>query len=291
MFSKVNRISVGASPGAKAALIAVLLVALMAVGCGPQETEIILATTTSTYDSGLLDELVPLFEESSGYVVKPIAVGTGKALALARQGEADVLLVHAPSAERELAEQGFVIERRLVMHNDFVIVGPADDPANLAGMTSAASALQHLSQEEALFISRGDDSGTHKRELSLWSLAGTEPAGTWYLETGIGMGETLRVASEKGAYTLTDRGTYLALKDGLALDILVEGDSAMLNLYHVMIVNPERFDKINATGARLFADFLLSDEAQNIIGDFGNDKYDQPLFIPDGGKSEDDLTG
>ncbi len=291
MLSKVTRISVSASSGAKAALIAILLLALTVTGCGPKEPEIILATTTSTYDSGLLDELIPLFEEVSDYVVKPIAVGTGKALALARQGEADILLAHAPAAEAELAEQGYVIERRLIMHNDFVIVGPPDDPANLRGMTSASGALQQVVREKALFVSRGDDSGTHKREMRLWATAGADPEGTWYLETGTGMGQTLQVASEKGAYTLTDRGTYLALQSSLALNILVEGDSAMLNLYHVMIVNPQRFDKVNTAGARLFSDFLLSPEAQEIIRNFGSDKYHQPLFIPDAGRTEDDLTG
>ena len=264
---------------------------LATTSCGGPMGEIILATTTSTYDSGLLDEIIPGFEKSSGYTVKIVAVGTGKALQMGRDGNADLLLVHAPAAEKVLMAEGYGSDRRLVMHNDFVIVGPGDDPAGIKGIVSAGDALRVISEKKGLFVSRGDDSGTNKKELILWQEAGIAPEGDWYLESGQGMGATLRLASEKGAYTLTDRGTYLALRDGLELDVLSEGDPLLLNIYHVMLVNPERWPEINAKGAEALADHLTSREVQDVICDFGASKFGQPLFIPDAGKTEEELTG
>ena len=252
-------------------------------------TNLVLATTTSTQDSGLLDVLVPMFEQQTGYVVKTVAVGTGAALQMGTEGNADVLLVHAPSSEVPLVEQGIVNDRRLVMHNDFVIVGPASDPAGIKGTATAVEAFKKISDTGAPFVSRGDDSGTNKMELSLWKTADITPEGDWYSQSGQGMGATLKIASEKQAYTLTDRATYLANKDVLDLVILVEGDKALLNVYHVMVVNPEKFPKVNNAGAVAFADFITSPDTQKVIGQFGVDKFGQPLFFPDADKTNADL--
>lgn len=265
-----------------------------ATGGQASKGDVVLATTTSTMDTGLLDVLGPLFQQKTGYFLKPISVGTGQALAYGERGEADVLLVHAPSAEKPLVEKGVCINRRLVMHNDFVLVGPPGDPAGVkkvgSGKGSAAKALKAIASKGALFISRGDDSGTHKKELSIWKEAATDPKGKkWYQETGSGMGATLNVASEKSGYTLTDRGTYLAQKKNLKLEIVLEGDPILLNIYHVMQVNPEKFPKVHAEGAKAFVDFLLSPEIQKLISEFGVDKYGAPLFFADGGKTEEDL--
>lgn len=248
--------------------------------------DVILATTTSTQDSGLLDVLIPLFEEQTGYRVKPVAVGTGQALEMGKRGEADVLLVHAPAAEKEVVESGAAINRQLVMHNDFIIVGPEKDPAGIKGAASTAEAFRKIAEAKALFISRADDSGTNKKELELWKAAQIEPKGSWYQESGAGMGQTLNIASEKGGYTLTDRGTYLALKKNLALTILLEGDKSLLNVYHVLQVNPEKFPKVNAAGGKAFVDFMVAPETQKVIGEFGKDKYGEPLFFPDAGKPD-----
>ena len=251
----------------------------------------ILATTTSTVDTGLLDVLVPMFEERTGYIVKTISVGTGQALKLGENGEADVLLVHAPESEKPLVESGAVINRQLVMHNDYVIIGPPDDPAGVKGTATAAEGLKKIAEAEAIFISRGDDSGTHKKERSLWAAAGVEPGGQWYQETGQGMGATINVANEKLGYTLTDRGTYLAHKKNIDLEVVLEGDTPLLNIYHVMQVNPEKWPMVNGEGAAAFVDFMLEDEVQEIIRTFGVDKYGEPLFFPDGGKTEEELLG
>ncbi|HEY3270230.1 MAG TPA: substrate-binding domain-containing protein [Geothrix sp.] len=252
----------------------------------PTAKTVILATTTSTQDSGLLDELIPRFEKQTGYVVKTIAVGSGQALALGKKGEADVLLVHSPDAEKALMADGFGANRRLVMHNDFILLGPAADPAGVRGK-AAAEAFQAIATGRAVFISRGDNSGTHAQEKKLWATAGLKPEGqAWYQQTGLGMGQTLAVASEKRAYTLSDRGTYLALRKNLGLQILSEGDAALLNVYHVIEVNPARFPKVNAPGARAFADFLVSKDVQTVIKDFGIGPFGSPLFFPDAGKPE-----
>jgi tungstate transport system substrate-binding protein len=253
-------------------------------------SEVILATTTSTYDSGLLDVLVPLFEEESGYNVKIIAVGTGQALTMGERGDADVLLVHAPSSEKELVDSGAAINRMLVMHNDFVILGSEGDPAAIAGMTSAVDALAAIFEAGATFVSRGDDSGTNKRELSLWEEAALDPEGeSWYEQSGQGMGATLQIANQKEAYTLSDRGTYLAQSENLDLVVLVEGDPLLLNVYSVMQVNPEGFDLVNGPGGEAFAQFMISETAQEVIRDVGVEEFGEPLFIPDADKTYEDL--
>jgi tungstate transport system substrate-binding protein len=265
------------------------LLALAAAACGGGK-EIILATTTSTQDTGLLDVLVPKFKEESGYNVKVIAVGSGEALAMADRGDADAVLAHAPSSEQELVDKGSVINRQLVMHNDFVIVGPANDPAGIRGMTSATEALTTIADQKAPFISRGDDSGTDKLEKSLWKKVGLSPAGQgWYEESGQGMGATLQIANQRSAYTISDRGTYLAQSSNLDLEVLVEGDPVLLNIYHVMQVNPEQFNRVNGKGGQAFVEFMVSKETQDIISNFGVEKYGRPLFIADAGKSESEL--
>jgi len=256
----------------------------------PAVPTLILATTTSTQDSGLLDVLVPLFQEQTGYVVQTVAVGTGAALKMAEEGNADVLLVHAPASEKALMEAGWGKDRMLVMHNDFVIVGPEDDPAGIQGIATAVEAFQMIADAGADFITRGDDSGTNKMEISLWGKTQTDPNGqAWYIDSGQGMGATLTITSEKQAYTLTDRATYLANKENLDLEILVEGDAALLNVYHVMTVNPDKWPKSNYEGALAFADFMTSPETQAVIGEFGVDKFGQPLFFPDADKTDADL--
>jgi tungstate transport system substrate-binding protein len=274
------------APGLFLALLALWSGAACSRAAHPAQTEIILATTTSTQDSGLLDELVPVFEEETGYVVKVIAVGTGQALQMGQDGNADVLLVHAPESELALIESGTAVDRRLVMHNDFVLVGPAADPAGVAGAATPGEALSRIVDAGAAFASRADDSGTHKKELELWLEAGREPGGAWYLETGQGMGATLRIATERQAYSLTDRATYLALRDTLDLAIVFEGAPSLLNVYHVMRVNPERYPAVNVAGALAWSDFMVSDETQAVIAGFGVDRFGQPLFFPDAGRSE-----
>ena len=278
----------------------VMMVAMFCIGCGtaaPKETakeavpankDLILATTTSTQDSGLLDVLLPVFEKKTGYKVKTIAVGTGQALAMGQKGEADVLLVHAPAAEKKVVDSGAAIQRLLVMHNDFIMVGPSSDVAQIKGQT-ALEALARITQKGGIFVSRGDDSGTDKLEKSLWKVAKINPVTSRYLEAGAGMGQTLKIADEKAAYTITDRATYLAQKKNFALQILVEGDAKLLNIYHVMQVNPEKFAKVNQAGAKAFSDFLLSKEGQELIANYGKDKFGQALFFADGGKTEKDF--
>lgn len=251
---------------------------------------IILATTTSTQDSGLLDVLIPLFEKESGYAVKTIAVGSGQAMAMGKKGEADVLLVHSPEAEKKFIAEGDGINRRLIMHNDFVLVGHPGDPAKIRGSKTSVEAIRKIAQAGALFLSRGDNSGTHAKEKGLWKAAGIAPdSQKWYQQTGLGMGQTLNVAAEKKGYTLADRGTYLSLKKTLGLAILVEGDPLLLNIYHVIEVNPAKWPKVNAAGARAFADFMVSKKVQEIVGTFGIGKFGAPLFFPDAGKKAESL--
>ncbi|MFL5434429.1 MAG: substrate-binding domain-containing protein [Myxococcales bacterium] len=277
-------------------LVAALALGLVAsprpLAAGEASKSILLATTTSTQDSGLLDVLVPAFEKETGYLVKTISVGSGQAMAMGRRGEADVLLVHSPADEQKFMEEGFGRNRRIVMHNDFILVGPPADPAKIRGAKSSKEALERVSRAGALFLSRGDNSGTHSKEQGIWKAAGTSPEGQkWYQQTGLGMGETLAVASEKGGYTLTDRATYLALRKArdLALDILVEREPLLLNVYHVIEVNPDRWPKVNAKGGKGFADFMVSPRAQELIGRFGVEKFGSPLFVADAGKKEDAL--
>ena len=254
---------------------------------GAVQKNIILATTTSTQDSGLLDVLIPLFEKKTGYMVKTIAVGSGQAMTMGERGEADVLLVHSPDAEKKFMAQGFGSNRQIVMHNDFVIVGPAADPAKIKGAKTSADAFKKIAQTQSLFMSRGDNSGTHAKEKAIWKASGIEYSKQkWYQETGLGMGQTLGVAAEKKGYTLADRGTYLSLKKNLGLEILCEGDPLLLNVYHVIDVNPAKWPKVNAAGAKTFADFIVSAEAQKVITTFGVDKFGSPLFFPNAGKKE-----
>lgn len=273
-----------------------LVLSLILTSCISTETEspanpnLILATTTSTQDSGLLDELIPIFQDQSGYVVQTVAVGTGAALKMAEEGNADVLLVHAPGSEKALMQAGWSLDRFLVMHNDFVIVGPADDPADIDGLSTAVEAFQKISDSQASFITRGDDSGTNKMEISLWEKTSADPSGhSWYIDSGQGMGATLIITSEKQAYTLTDRATYLANRANLDLEILVEGDQALLNVYHVMTVNPEKWPATNYDGAIVFANFICNADIQERIGEFGVDTFGQPLFFPDVEKTDADL--
>jgi tungstate transport system substrate-binding protein len=272
--------------------LAISLVAAMATGIGTaaeSNKNVILSTTTSTQDSGLLDVLIPLFEKQTGYSVKTISVGTGQALALAAKGDADVALVHAPSLEQKYVAEGKLLNRRLVMYNDFVIIGPKEDPAKIKSAKTALAALKLIEQSKSPFVSRGDSSGTHTLEKSLWKSAGIEPKGSWYTEAGQGMGATLGIANERNAYAITDRGTLLALAKRVNLPILIEGDKLLLNIYSVMEVNPANGPRINAAGGKAFADFMVSPDAQNAIKTFGVDKFGQALFFPVAGKKEQDL--
>ena len=274
------------------ATLALLVVAgpLAAQTPAPASRTVILSTTTSTQDSGLLDVLVPMFEKTTGYSVKTISVGTGQALALAARGEADVTLAHAPAQEKKYVEDGKMSNRRLVMYNDFIVIGPAEDPARVKGLP-AAEALKRIAAAEARFVSRGDKSGTHSLELALWKQAGIEPKGSWYIESGQGMGQTLLVANERKAYALTDRGTYLAFQKRVDLPVLVEKDRALLNIYSVMEVNPANGPRVNAAAGKAFADFMVSPEVQAVIKTFGVEKFGQPLFVPIAGQREDQVGG
>jgi tungstate transport system substrate-binding protein len=254
-----------------------------------QSRTVILSTTTSTQDSGLLDVLVPMFERQTGYTVKAVSVGTGQALALAARGEADVALVHAPELEKKYVTEGKMSNRRLVMYNDFVVIGPEADPAKVRGEKNAAAALKRIAESASRFVSRGDRSGTHLLELALWKRAGVTPAAPWYIESGQGMGATLGVADDRKAYTITDRATLLAFSKRVALKVMVEGDRPLLNVYSVMEVNPANGPKVNAAGGKAFADFMLAPETQQVIAKFGIDKYGQPLFVPIAGKKDEDF--
>ena len=248
-----------------------------APGSPPDRGTLLLATTTSTRDSGLLDELLPSFERSSGCSVKTLALGSGEAMELGARGDADVLLVHSPEAEREFIDEGHGAGRKAVMHNDFVLVGPADDPAGAAEAEDAPSALARIARAEADFASRGDDSGTHAKELSVWEMAGVQPGGSWYVETGQGMGETLAIAGQKRAYTLSDRGTFLATEN-LDGELLFEGGEALLNPYHVVVVRGER---VNRACARELSRWITGSRAQGAIERFGVAEFGEPLFFPD----------
>ena len=255
-----------------------------------QPKTIILATTTSTQDSGLLDVLLPVFEKKTGYFVKTIAVGSGQAMAMGQKGEADVLLVHSPDAEKKFVSEGYGINRRIIMHNDYIIAGPSEDPARIKGGKSTPESFKKIAAASTLFVSRGDNSGTHAKEKSIWKATGINPEGQkWYQQTGLGMGQTLNVGAEKKGYVLTDRGTYLALKKTLNLEILGEGDAILLNVYHVIEINPAKWPKVNTAGAKAFADFMVSKETQDITKTFGVEKFGSPLFFPDAGKKEEDL--
>ncbi len=269
------------------------VVGLLLLGCtaapiataSPARSDLLLATTTSTQDSGLLDVLIPDFEKKTGFKVKTSAVGTGAALAIGARGDADVLLVHAPSLEADFMKQGSGDRRLFVMHNDFIVVGPPSDPAKIKGRP-VLDALKVLAATQTAFISRGDNSGTDVLEKSLWKQAGVIPAKPWYVEAATGMGQTLQIASEKNAYTITDRATYLSQKSHLQLDIVNGGDPPLLNYYHVITVSQTKFPKVNGAGANAFADYLVHPETQKLIASFGLDKFGQQLFFPDAGKTD-----
>jgi len=261
----------------------------------PSNPDMILATTTSTQDSGLLDVIIPLFEQETGFNVKTVAVGSGQALQMGTDCNADVLLVHSPSAEKTFMSASSGKDRSLIMHNDFIIVGPSADPAKIKGL-APADAFKAIAAAgdagNASFAARADQSGTSTKELAIWKKAGVDPSTTkpaWYLETGQGMGATLKIASEKGAYTLTDRATYLANKANLALDLLVEKDNSLLNVYHVITVNPEKCPKVNYDGAIAFLKFMTEPSTQDVIGKFGVGEFGQQLFVPDATKTDADL--
>jgi tungstate transport system substrate-binding protein len=281
--------------------LTVILIALVLItgACAPatpavpaalSNPNLILATTTSTQDSGLIDMLVPLFQEQTGYTVQTVAVGSGAALQMAEDGNADVLLVHAPAAEKEIMKAGWGKDRLLVMHNDFVVVGPAEDPAGIKSAATTIDAFKSIADSGSGFVTRGDDSGTHKMELSLWKKTEFDPtAQSWYTDSGQGMGATLTIASETQAYTLSDRATYLANKENLDLEILFEGDAALLNVYHVITVNPEKWSDANYEGAMAFSKFMIAPETQALIAEFGTEEFGQPLFFPDADKTDSDL--
>jgi tungstate transport system substrate-binding protein len=275
-----------------AAVLWLVLAGLLPSTTGPaaaQSSIVIVSTTTSTQDSGLLDVLVPMFEKQTGLTVKTISVGTGQALALAARGEADVTLAHAPGLEKKYVDEGKMTNRRLVMYNDFIVIGPADDPAKIKGLPRALDALKRIAESQSRFVSRGDKSGTHTLELALWKQAGIEPKGAWYIESGQGMGQTLGIANDRRAYTITDRGTWLAFQKRISLPILVEKDKLLLNIYSVMEINPAKGPRVNTAGGKAFADFMVAVETQSVIKDFGVDKYGQPLFVPIAGRTDGDF--
>ena len=245
---------------------------------------VVLATTTSTQDTGLLDVLVPAFEKASHYQLKTIAVGTGAALAMGERGDADVLLVHAPASEEAYMAKGRGLSSALVMHNAFIIAGPPNDPAHVKGAASAQAAFAAIAGAHATFVSRGDDSGTNIKELALWKAAGVTPEGASYVKTGSGMADTLHVASQKAAYTLTDDGTFLSQRATLVLSPLVEDAKDLRNVYHVIVVKPIEGRVSNEPGAAAFARFLTSPEGQRIIATYGRERFGRPLFTPDAGK-------
>lgn len=267
--------------------LSALLALTLLIGCSTDKKiggSIILSTTTSTQDSGLLDYLLPKFTEDTGIEVKVIAVGTGKALQMGKDGEADVLLVHAKASEEEFVNEGHGLERKDVMYNDFILVGPKYNLAKSSTQVEPGNdikkALSFISENNITFISRGDDSGTHKKELAIWKETGIEPQGEWYISAGSGMADVLKIASEKQGYTITDRATYLSLKDTLDLDIIIEKDENLFNQYGIIPVNPEKNDKINAEGAKAFMDWMLSEKGQDLIGKYGVEEYGMALFIP-----------
>jgi tungstate transport system substrate-binding protein len=261
----------------------------------PANPKVILATTTSTRDTGLLDVLIPMFQSQTGYVVQTVAVGSGAAMTMGQTGNADVLLVHSPASEVAFVASGLGISRRLVMHNDFIIVGPVSDPAGIKGMKSAADAMKKIADSKSTFVTRGDASGTNAYELSVWAKLGITPKGQdWYLSTGQGMGATLIVADQKNGYTIADRGTFLAFKNSIKVINMVDGtnvDLSMINVYHVIQVDPTKFTNviINGAGAKAFSDFMVAPATQEVIKTFGVITYGAPLFFPDADKTDAQL--
>jgi tungstate transport system substrate-binding protein len=272
------------------ALICILVVVFpSAVRAQGALGDVVILTTTTTQDSGILKHLTEAFEKATGWRTKAIVAGSGDILKQGARGEGDVVLTHSPAAEKEWMKEGYATSRRLVMYNDFIIIGPPNDPAQTKGL-SAAEALKRIAEKHAAFVSRGDQSGTHVRELAMWKRAGVDPKGQpWYRETGQGQGLTMEVASQQQAYAFTDRGTYLVHERRLGMAILVENDPVLFNIYHVMPVDPQKFPKVNGKGGQAFADFLVSPDGQQVIGAFGKEQYGRSLFIPAADKKEEDL--
>ncbi len=263
-------------------LSAVICVMVFTLGCRRKVPRLILATTTSVENTGLLDALIPVFEREAKAKVDVVACGTGKAIRLAKNGDCDLILVHDPEVEERFVREGYGINRKSIMYNDFVIVGPGNDPARIKGVRGIIPALSAIAHKKALFISRGDDSGTHKRERQLWERAGLIPEGEWYQETGQGMGVTLVIASQKQAYSLTDRATYLSCKEKITLDILYEKDRLLYNLYSIILVNSKRYPHVTSKKGIEFINFLISDKGKRIIREFGREEFGEPLFHPMG---------
>ena len=270
---------IGAAAGALAALGTARLEAQQ-----PPSRDVILATTTSLYDTGLLDSIVPMFERQSGYTVKVVAVGSGQALAMGRRGDADVAFVHSPAAEQAFMAAGYGVRRRVVASNYFTIAGPADDPAHVREAASAEEAFRRIATSGRPFVSRGDSSGTHARELALWAEVGIRPVAGAYIETGQGMAATLLVGNEKRAYVLTDRATLGVLRSHLDLVALRDPERALANIYHVIELNPAGHPRMNVAGGRAFADFVVSDEVQKVLAHFGELRLGEPMFVPAYGK-------
>jgi tungstate transport system substrate-binding protein len=257
-------------------------VLILFAGCSsPSASGITLATGTTVQDTGLADELLPRFKEQTGIEVKVIAVGTGQALELGRRGDADVLICHDPELEQRFIDEGHGESRRQIMHNDFVLVGPPDDPPGIRGTDSIVAAFEHIAQKQAMFVSRGDESGTHLREKAIWKKAEVFPQGGWYVAAGSGMGHVLRIANEKRAYALSDRGTFLAQRDKLDLSIVSQGDGLLLNRYSVIVVRADKHSPERHERAQRFAAFLVAPETQKLIGEFGVQRFGEPLFHPD----------
>ena len=270
-----------------AALLSLSIAFVVTSGCSgskfpeAKRTPLVLATTTSAEDSGILAEFVKRFEKDYPYKVKAVAVGSGAALFMGRNGDADVMLTHEPMAEREFMAAGYGESSNKVMHNDFVVAGPASDPAGIRGLEDADEAFRRIAAKGALFVSRADASGTNAMELSVWDRIGAKPTADSYMDTGSSMGETLRVADEKSAYTLTDRATFIVMKDALDMKLLAQGDPRLVNQYTVTVVNPERFSRVNHDGAVAFSEFLRTPETKKLIRDYGWDQYREHLFYPD----------
>ncbi len=263
-------------------LILALLIIGLTLNCGAAGNKnIILATTTSVQDTGLLDVLIDAFQKKTDFTVKAIAVGTGQALQMGRTGEADILWVHSPADEEQFVNEGYGTNRTTFMHNDFVILGPKNDPAKIMGIKKAAEAFKKIAGVKALFVSRGDNSGTHKKEKLIWEEAGMPPDKEAYIEVGQGMAQTIAVANEKQGYVLADRSSYLSLKKSIDLVIVCEGDWALINRYSLILVNPAKFTKVNSVGARALFDFLLSKDTKGVVENFGKEKFGQQLFFWD----------
>lgn len=274
---------------ARSPLLIVVAAVLFVMGCdrnNHQPETITLATTTSTQDSGLLNVLLPKFERQAGIKVNVIAVGSGQALELGRRGDADVLLTHSPEAEEKFMADEFGSERYAVMHNDFVIVGPTTDAAEIKGTASAADALRRIANKKALYVSRGDESGTHQKEKSLWADAGIKPQGWWYISVGTGMAQAIRIADEKRAYLLTDRATFLTTGNQVSLEILVEGDPKLKNPYSIIVISQRKHPHLNQVAAQKLAQFFVSHEGQTEIAKFVVERFKQPIFFPDAGQTD-----